>query len=727
MTRTLMHFTVDAALLRELGERLVGQPHIALAELVKNGYDADARRVHIIVGPNRLVVEDDGHGMSIDDFRNYWMRIGTSHKQDQGFSASLGRPLTGSKGIGRLAVQFLGRQLYLSTTSLSEQTELSASVDWNKAVSAGDLTSATAMCSIAQVPGTYLGSKHGTRVEIADLNNDWTPDSLADLATEVWTLQPPTRAHNPLDPRSFAITLESPDEEIQKAFATRLSANLDLWTARVRGELLPHRDTDRINERFFSCIIQFRSSRAKRFEFPIQDCLLSNVRYDIRIFSLQGRQRYGISVTDARRYFKAYGGIHIYDAGFHLPYYGPDVDWLKVEIDHSHRLSRSALLPEDLQVVDGLNNLPTMSRLYGVVEIDTSLERRQAIVSRKNAGDSLEIQISRDRLVDNRAYKQLVAMIRTALDLYAMQETSRRLDKAREALRGVNVRALDLPDLQDLVTDSQERIPPDLFHALRDGLAAVANKSKAFHDLAAAEVGLVGSLATVGITSLALQHETNKQLLALDRLASEIDALSKLQQPDPNRLLDIAKRLRDWLVRSRSTQAILSPLLDEEDRTSRTRLAARTVLSTVVENTRIFTRGIPIDFERVTDTLNLPNGSIAEWTAIFQNVLVNATNALLDSASPMINISSRARASWRAIIVQDNGIGIDIKNSDALFRPFAREQRISPERRQLGLGGTGLGLTIVRMIAEALNCQARFVEPEEMFKTAFELSWTEEA
>lgn len=44
------NFTVDAALLRELGERLVGKPHIALAELVKNSYDADATEVVIRFG-----------------------------------------------------------------------------------------------------------------------------------------------------------------------------------------------------------------------------------------------------------------------------------------------------------------------------------------------------------------------------------------------------------------------------------------------------------------------------------------------------------------------------------------------------------------------------------------------------------------------------------------------------------------------------------------------------
>ena len=42
-----VYFTVDSELLRELGERLVGRQYIALAELVKNSFDADASRVEI--------------------------------------------------------------------------------------------------------------------------------------------------------------------------------------------------------------------------------------------------------------------------------------------------------------------------------------------------------------------------------------------------------------------------------------------------------------------------------------------------------------------------------------------------------------------------------------------------------------------------------------------------------------------------------------------------------
>ena len=69
-------FTVDAALLKELGERLVGKPHIALAELVKNAYDADARELRVTFvdaesAGGSLLLIDDGNGMSREQLAGY--------------------------------------------------------------------------------------------------------------------------------------------------------------------------------------------------------------------------------------------------------------------------------------------------------------------------------------------------------------------------------------------------------------------------------------------------------------------------------------------------------------------------------------------------------------------------------------------------------------------------------------------------------------------------------
>jgi len=99
---------------------------------------------------------------------------------------------------------------------------------------------------------------------------------------------------------------------------------------------------------------------------------------------------------------------------------------------------------------------------------------------------------------------------------------------------------------------------------------------------------------------------------------------------------------------------------------------------------------------------------MAEWTAIFQNVLLNAANALIDARKKVVKISSHRHGNSRQVLIQDTGVGVDLDDSEALFKPFVRRLKISKERKALGLGGTGLGLTIVRMIAGHLDCKVRF-------------------
>jgi Histidine kinase-, DNA gyrase B-, and HSP90-like ATPase len=194
-----LQFTVDSALLRELGERLVGKPHIALAELIKNSYDADATRVEVRFEDDKIVVTDNGHGMNFQEFKDFWMRIGTPHKQAEGRSRKFKRPVTGSKGVGRLAVQFLGRELEVRTVSDADtRSELVSTVDWEKAVRAGELTKAEAQYEKLQRVTTFTnGAEHGTTIAISRLNHEWTPDEFKALAQNIWWLQPPFSKDKP--------------------------------------------------------------------------------------------------------------------------------------------------------------------------------------------------------------------------------------------------------------------------------------------------------------------------------------------------------------------------------------------------------------------------------------------------------------------------------------------------------------------------------------------------
>jgi hypothetical protein len=46
--KSTITFTVEGRIVRELGERLVKKPEVALLELVKNAYDADAIECDLI-------------------------------------------------------------------------------------------------------------------------------------------------------------------------------------------------------------------------------------------------------------------------------------------------------------------------------------------------------------------------------------------------------------------------------------------------------------------------------------------------------------------------------------------------------------------------------------------------------------------------------------------------------------------------------------------------------
>ena len=731
MSERKIPFTVDAALLRELGERLVGQSHIALAELVKNAYDADAQKVSIRIDPDRIEISDDGHGMTDKDIAHFWMRIGTPHKQSEGLSRDLQRPLTGSKGIGRLAVQFLARRVELRTVpKKGPQREYRVSVDWDQAVQAGELTKAVALLE-DKAPETDFpeGSPHGTSIILTELNQEWDTEMIKGLAREIWTLQPPFRSNPELADDSqqrFEIELKSSNQEDEDAFRQQLNVALGFWYARLVGKAIEpaSRRKDAPNEVALS--LEFSDGLRKSLQYPIKKGHLHALDFEIRIFHLKYKQAQGIKVNDAREYLNAFGGVHVYDAGFHLPYYGRHQDWLDIERDHSHRLSSSKLLPSELQVTGGLNNLPTQSRIFGVVNVNTGRERSEAARRKlEGRGEYLTIQVSRDRLVQNAAYHALKEAVRWALDLYAMEETRRKLAEA-EAKRPIEQSRKKLERIETIVSQHAAQLPQHAYEKIRQEVRAAVTASDAEAELNQRKMGLLGSLATAGMTALAYEHEIGKQFHILEGVADRLSEISTKDAATRKMLAEIREQLTQWIDQARTTRMIFSHLIDAEDRETVSRLRARALLDQVKRQTTVLTRGVDIDISGVDPELRLPKGTFAEWSAIFQNVLVNAANAMLESKMRRISIRSRVRARSRAIRILDTGCGVDLQSAEELFEPFVRKLQLSPERSAMGLGGMGLGLAIVRMLATNLGCEVAFVEPDEGFKTSFEIEWSEQ-
>ncbi|WP_060158796.1 ATP-binding protein [Burkholderia cepacia] len=718
-----VEFTVDAALLRELGERLVGKPHVALAELVKNAYDADATRVVIRFGSDSIEVSDDGHGMTADDFRRYWMRIGTTHKQKAQFSPRLKRPVTGSKGIGRLSAQFLGTTVELWSKTAAEPTGVHATVDWAQARQSGDLIRAGAfMGAFAPESVNADVTAHGTRVRISGLHQTWSEEDLKDLARELWFLKPPLRVLKDLRKKDrFDVSVEGVGEQEKKAFAGLMNAAFTNWIAEILGELSGGREGAQA-----SVTVRFKDRESFTQKFDIPNCELDEASFRIRIYKLSGRQPSGIGVDQAREYFNRFGGVHIYDDDFRLPFYGGgEQDWLRLEIEHSHRLMTSRLLPDNLQVNGGLQDLPTLGRVFGVVKVSTSHERAIAPEEDLDRSAYLNIQLTRDRLIANQSFENLVYMVRWAFHYYANLSYQRRQKRIQVAAPLPPVMEV-FDDVKGQLQTLRESVPESakaqVVSVLRS-LSKAEDVERKREEALANEKILLGALATAGMGALALEHELGKELIAL---RGELTKLrSRRGKIDAEQLVPIVDSIEGWVQRASNMQSLFTPLMNKTDRETRSSMLVRKVVAQIAHNSSLLLRDVKVDFSRIDAKLRFPSATLAAWNAILQNVFVNAVNAMIDEPVRRIVCESytepaRCRA---ALLISDTGAGVDLSDVDELFKPFVRRLELTPDRAQLGLGGVGLGLTIVKSVADSVGCAVDFIKPRPEMHTTFELSW----
>jgi signal transduction histidine kinase len=128
MKPKLLHFDVSTGLKRVLGSELITDDEVAVFELVKNSFDADARHVDLFFADDKIVITDDGTGMSLDEIKSKWLLVGYSAKRDalkpDDFRDEIvGRKhYAGSKGVGRISSDRLGRVVTLQTRAKKEKS-----------------------------------------------------------------------------------------------------------------------------------------------------------------------------------------------------------------------------------------------------------------------------------------------------------------------------------------------------------------------------------------------------------------------------------------------------------------------------------------------------------------------------------------------------------------------------------------------------------------------------
>ena len=190
---TILHFKFDVSTFRLLGRELITDRITALFELVKNCYDANADNVNItfeqlnpLSDKSKIIIEDDGLGMTFKDLQDKWMVIGTSSKRRKRTSPPpYNRVVAGKKGVGRFAVDKLGGKLILKTKKKDSPVWHCLETDWTKYSEEENrqLKLNFDELSEEQKLFTDIGTKYwiepaetgnqGTRLEISFLNDVW--------------------------------------------------------------------------------------------------------------------------------------------------------------------------------------------------------------------------------------------------------------------------------------------------------------------------------------------------------------------------------------------------------------------------------------------------------------------------------------------------------------------------------------------------------------------------
>src|ERR1700704_1114366 len=129
-------FRISTGLKELIWQDFINQDFVAVFELVKNCFDAHARRVHLLFEKSRIVIADDGKGMSHADILNKWLFVAYSAKkegtEDEDYRDHVrerGRPFAGAKGVGRFSCDRLGSVLTMASRAKEQPVQV-LSVDW---------------------------------------------------------------------------------------------------------------------------------------------------------------------------------------------------------------------------------------------------------------------------------------------------------------------------------------------------------------------------------------------------------------------------------------------------------------------------------------------------------------------------------------------------------------------------------------------------------------------
>lgn len=685
-------FKSRARLMPQIGDQLIKNESIALLELVKNAYDADAPDVWVEMWDvdkpkkGKIIVKDNGDGMNLSIVENSWMEIGTDNKKNlleeyisNDKKSALGRLPMGEKGIGRFGVHKLGSKITLITRMQGEK-EVVVKIDWTE-FEKFDYLEQVPITVIEREPEFFSGQQKGTYIEITQLKNIWTRGKLRDVYRSVMSLQSPFESI-----QSFNVVFNTNHKEWLEGLLTGDKIKNDaLFFADVsiegneitelKYEFKPWKVLNKLEEKQVTRthIEMCREERENKKKILKKINLglfeIGKVRMKLMIFDLDNTiLSYGVSDKKGlKEYLKNNGGIAVYRDNIRIYEYGDSGnDWLQLE---SKRINAPGTT---------LSSKITIGAIY---------------LSRQASGGLIE-KTNREGFVENEAFEEFRYAIVNAIEKI---QTLRNIDKdllkkyygpsgkaepvlsSIEDLKIVVDKNIDDIKLKNLINKSLKNIETDY-----KNITEVYIRS-----------------ASAGLSLSVVIHEIEKIIAELKAAITEEESTEHVK----NLVLDLSKVTDGYasVIKSKKQSYVnISELIDDALFNVKYRLKVHEIEVEIPyrdkENRQI-----------VKCASNLVIGTIMN---LVDNSIYWLDYSHIENKKMYFDISFDYEG-FITVIVADNGYGFTLP-TDQVIKPFVTDR----------VGGMGLGLHLADEIMKSSDGRLIFPDkgdvylPEEFKKGA---------
>jgi signal transduction histidine kinase len=725
MERELIHslpFEIEARVPIQLGRESISSSMVAISELVKNAYDADADNVTVSfcnIGTDKsfLIIKDDGDGMNTELLTSYWLRIGTDYKTDVTRSNNKGRVLTGAKGLGRLGIDRLCHKLILQTKQPGMDYVLELHVDWQKyekpRVPLSEILHDIYKVKIGVVDAfgeSFPGiESKGTRLIIQGLKDNWTEPFLSSLKQELSLLVSPFCGIN-----DFKIILNTGITDLDGQLSATKMLDVADWV--VNAELDSNEEvtitaiSNRYKQTYTDGPHKWKEWLKDRGEHPECGPFKFNLYFMTR--DTPNLKEINLKRKDLKGFLEINQGIRIYRDNFRVRPYGEPSgkgDWLNLGL-------RRAKNPEGItqkrwvigphQVVGAVfigretnHNLLDQTNREGIVEGPGFFDLRVAILKAITYFEG----IAHEAAVKEDSPKPLVQAKAEAE--VAVQDARKKATNLSQRLHTVASRFKEQSDEKQEI-DSLIKDVEEVTSSVEMIVIATEEIEKRFIEEnreLEADKDTLANLASLGILTVCFGHEAkeytnlaaaNAELLRQSYLGGHLE----LMPPYDKRFeknIEILLECTDF-IRSFAGFALGNIRPDKRKRSNVD--LSETIGSVFKAMVKPLERqNIKVDLSKLAKVPKISAFKI-DWESILINFITNSIAAMQDTPAEKRLIVADLKVDDEILILTfaDSGTGLEAGTEEFIFQPMYTTRR----DRKGNVEGTGMGLAIVKTFVE---------------------------